>query len=107
MSADRDFLSRPPQVVAVFNTGLKVIHLPPKWGSARRALQAAHILLWWSRIESVIELMKPRECYRPPWNLTESGKLKRVPMDYASAQKKLKKASRKPRRKARRNGHRP
>jgi hypothetical protein len=96
LSADRGILSQPPQVIAVFDTGMKVIHLPPKWANSRGVLQAAHILLWWSRIEATIEEMRPRECYRPPWNLSESGKLKRIPIDYAAARKKIKKASRRP-----------
>src|SRR3546814_6654109 len=49
LTADRDFLENAPQVEAVFNTGAKVIHLPAKWGQARGTLQAAHILMWWSR----------------------------------------------------------
>ncbi|MEQ9567077.1 MAG: DUF5615 family PIN-like protein, partial [Pseudomonadales bacterium] len=31
ISADRDFFSLAPQINAVFDTGVKVIHLPPKW----------------------------------------------------------------------------
>jgi len=41
ITADSDFHKRPAQVVAVFNTGMKVIHLPPKWGNAKCHLQAA------------------------------------------------------------------
>lgn len=94
LSADRDFLSQPPQVVAIFNTGMKVIHLPPKWGSSKGVLQAAHILNWWPRIETTLKAMKSRECYRPPWNLNERGALKKISIDYAGAHKKLKKARR-------------
>src|SRR3546814_18713227 len=73
LTADRDFLENAPQVEAVFNTGAKVIHLPAKWGQARGTLQAAHILMWWSRIEECIATMKPRQCFRPPWNIIETG----------------------------------
>jgi hypothetical protein len=41
--------------------------------------------------------MKPRECYRPPWNLQETGEMQKVDIDFQSASKKLKKASRKAR----------
>lgn len=95
LTADRDFCSKAPQVVAVFNTGMKVIHLPPKWGTAKCHMQAAHILLWWPRIEGQIQSMRKRECYRPPWNLnSQSGEFKKVEIDFAKAHKKLRKAKR-------------
>jgi hypothetical protein len=87
LTADRDFLSLAPQVNAVFDTGLKVIHLPPKWGQAKGHLQAAHILQWWLRIEQKIAEMKPRECYRPEWNIRETGEIKKIPIDFHKAQK--------------------
>ncbi|WP_033927069.1 hypothetical protein [Sphingomonas sp. 35-24ZXX] len=95
LSADRDFLENPPQVAAVFRTGAKVIHLPPKWGQAKGALQSAHILMWWARIEACIVSMKPRQCYRPPWNINETGELQAIAIDFQAAHKKLKKANRK------------
>ena len=95
LSADRDFLENPPQVDAVFRTGAKVIHLPPKWGQAKGTMQSAHILMWWARIEECILAMKPRQCFRPPWNINETGELQPVAIDFQSAQKKLKKAAKK------------
>lgn len=90
LSADRDFLENPPQVDAVFRTGARVIHLPPKWGQAKGRLQAAHILMWWDRIERCVASMRERECYRPPWNINETGELQKVTIDFQSAQRKLK-----------------
>jgi hypothetical protein len=73
---------------------MKVIHFPAKWANAKVHLQAAHTLLWWPRIEEKIKTMKGRECYRPPWNLSESGELTKVTIDYAEAYKKVRKADR-------------
>lgn len=95
LTADRDFLESPPQVAAVFSTGAKVIHLPAKWGQARGALQASHILMWWARIEDCLLSMKGRQCFRPPFNITETGALQRVQIDFQAAQKKMKKAAKK------------
>lgn len=92
LSADRDFLTLEPQVNAVFDTGLRVIHLPGKWGNAKGHMQAAHILQWWSRIETKISEMGARECYRPSWNIKETGELKKVKIDFAKAQRKRKRA---------------
>ncbi|WP_425405869.1 DUF5615 family PIN-like protein [Hwanghaeella sp.] len=87
LTADKDFASLSPQINAVFDTGLRVIQLPPKWGMAQCHLQAAHILQWWSRIEAAIESMKERECFRPDWNITEAGELKKVKIDFQRAQR--------------------
>jgi hypothetical protein len=94
LTADTDFLRVPAQVQAVFETGIRVIHLPSKWANSKSYMQASHILQWWPRIEKQVAMMKPRECFQPPWNLQETGELKRVQIDYAKAQKKLKKAAR-------------
>jgi len=88
LSADTDFLKLEPQVNAVFDTGVKVIHLPARWAQAKGRLQASHILQWWERIEDTVEKMKSRECYRPDWNVSETGKMKKVVIDFARAQRK-------------------
>ena len=94
LSADTDFAKKPPQVAAVFATGIRVIQMPAKWANAQRYLQAAHILLWWPRIESQLHAMRQRECCRPEWNLnSSSGKFIKVDIDFAKAHKKLKKAN--------------
>lgn len=95
ITADRDFLSLPPQINAVFDTGIKVIHLPPKWGQAKGYLQAAHVLQWWRRIEEQLAIMKPRECYRPEWNIREIGEIKKVHINFQKAQKQRRKESKK------------
>jgi len=87
LSADKDFLTLEPQINAVFDTGMKVIHLPPRWAQAKGRLQAAHILQWWARIEDQIADMKPQECYRPEWNISETGKMKKVTINFAKAQR--------------------
>ena len=94
LSADTDFFKKPYQVVAIDNTGLKVIHLPSKWANARGHLQAAHILMWWLRIERKLHEAKPREVWVVQWNINESGELRQKKVDYAAYHKKIKKASR-------------
>lgn len=95
LTADADFTNRHPQIVAIFDTGLKVIHLPARWGSAPGHLQAGHILVWWPRIEKQLGAMKARECYRPEWNVSaETGSWKKVDIDFARARKKMKRADR-------------
>lgn len=85
LSGDTDFFKRHHLVLAVNRTGIRVIHMPSKWSNARCELQAAHILLWWRRIEKMVSDMSARECYRPPWNISEDGELNRVKVDYQAA----------------------
>jgi len=94
LTADTDFIKTPAQVVAVTRTGIKVIHLPAKFGSAKLTSQAAHVLLWWPQIEQQILDMRRRECFQPPWNISEPTKLKKIDINFAEAEKKHKKASR-------------
>ena len=94
VTGDRDFLKLEAQVNAVFDCGLKVIHLPSKWCTATGPLQAAHLLQWWSRIENKITHMKTRQCFRPDYNINLDGDLKLVKIDFAKAQRKRRKSKR-------------
>jgi PIN like domain len=94
ISGDTDFLKVPQQVSAVFATGMKVIHLPSRWSNAKGHLQAAHLLLWWPRIEAKIATMNSRQCFRPSWNINETGELAQVSIDFQTAQRKARRASR-------------
>ena len=94
LSADKDFFRKPNQVVAIDNTGLRVIYLPPKWANASGFLQASHILMWWPRIEAKLKVAKPREVWVVKWNISEEGQLERKKVDYGKYRKKLRKAER-------------
>lgn len=94
ISADKDFFKKPHQVVAIDNTGLMVVYLPPKWANAPGYLQTAHILMWWPRIERKLGEAKPREFWATKWNIREDGDLERKKVDYGAFRKKLKKSQR-------------
>ena len=94
LTADADFHKHEPQVNAIFATGLKVIYLPSGWVNAKVHLQVAHVLQWWRRIESTLETMAPRECYRTVYTLKEPKELKPVKIDFTKHQKKRRKRNR-------------
>jgi hypothetical protein len=94
LTADTDFLKQPPQVQAVERTGMKVIHLPSAWANASLAVQAGHILIWWSRIEAQLRAMKQRQCYQTPFAVSDSLPLKPVAIDFHGMNKKARKAAR-------------
>lgn len=93
LTADTDFFRRHHQVLAIQRSGLKIIHLPSRSANARADLQAAHILLWWRRIEAKIVAMRPRACGRPPWNINEQGDLAQVKVEYERSRKRAYKAA--------------
>lgn len=93
LTADTDFLKRPPQVQAVERTGMKVIHLPSGWANASRAIQAGHLMTWWPRIETALVTMKPRQCYSTPFS-PPVAPLKKVDIDFQGMNRKAKKAGR-------------
>ena len=94
LSADADFHKRPHQIMAICETGLIVIHMPPKWANSCRCLQAAHILYWWDKIEQTLLHAAPRQCWKVPWGFSEKAELQRIKVDYEQARKKTRKATR-------------
>jgi PIN domain-containing protein len=94
LSADGDFLNRPHQVMAIWDKELVLIHLPSRWQNAKRHEQAAHILLWWDRIEKALRTASPRQCWRVPYEFSREAALTRISVDYGKAQKKVRKAER-------------
>ena len=95
LTADRDFVTKVPQIDAIFQNELKVILLPPKWGRAAIRLQATYILLWWSKIEEALQEMSPRECRRPKWSDREPGELQKVVLNVERARRRQRQRERK------------
>ncbi|HBR68406.1 MAG TPA: hypothetical protein DEA55_03425 [Rhodospirillaceae bacterium] len=94
ISADKDFHTKHHQIMAIQNTGAKVIYLPPKWQNASCNLQAAHILMWWPRIEKKLKECKKREFWEAPWNVSLEGELVKKGINFHESVKKIKKQNR-------------
>ena len=94
ITADTDFFKRHHLVVAIQDTGLKVIHLRSQWANSRFTLQAAFLLLWWDRIYDTLSTCDKRELYQVPWQFGLEANLVRKPLDFQNARKKVKKANR-------------
>lgn len=94
LSADKDFHTKPNQIIAIQRTGLKVIYLPAKWQGAQCHLQAAHVLLWWDRIEKKVKECKQREFWQTQWGFSQDAELVQKALHFQDAEKKLKKQNR-------------
>jgi hypothetical protein len=94
VSGDTDFFKHHHLVVALHDAGLQIVHMPSKWSNASGHLQMAHTLLWWRRIESALSSGYPRQCWKPPWNISEAGDIQRIRVDYEAHRKKARKSDR-------------
>ncbi|WP_299436124.1 DUF5615 family PIN-like protein [uncultured Rhodospira sp.] len=94
LSTDTDFLKKPQQVLAVEDTGLRVIWFAPPHGNAKLELQTANILMWWPRIEAKLREARPRECWAVKWTINDGVELRREELKFQSHRKKARKAAR-------------
>ncbi len=95
LTADSDFIKNSIAVKAVQNTGIKIIHLPAQWAGSNLIRQTAFLLLWWERIIKKIELMKPRQCFQPKWNIKFDTDLKQIEIDFEKNSRIIKRNNKK------------
>jgi PIN like domain len=93
LSADKDFLKRHQQIVAICDAGLRVVHMPPKWANSIRSIQAAYMLFWWNKIEARLADSKARQFWKVPWGFADSPLILQK-VDYEESRKRLKKTQR-------------
>ena len=95
VGADARMLTRPHEIAAIAETGLRLIILPSQWVRQRKHAQIAFLFYWWPRIEAAIASAKPGQCLKVPWSWTEGQELVRQSVDLQRAQKIVKKDHRK------------
>lgn len=94
VGADARMLTRPHEVVAIFEAGLRLVVLPPQWAQQRKHIQIAFLFFWWPRIEKAFETCKARQCFKVPWLWKDTDAVTEFKVDFHEAQKKVKKAAR-------------
>lgn len=94
VGADAKMLTRPHEVVAIFEAGLRLVVLPGQWAQQPKNIQIAFLFLWWPRIEKAFETAKARQCFKVPWSWKETDTVSEFKLDFQEAQKKAKKAAR-------------
>jgi hypothetical protein len=95
VGADGRMLSRPHEVAAISDTGLRLVVLPSNWVRQRKHVQIAFLFYWWPRIERWAEAAKPGQCCKVPWSWTEQAEVIPRSVDLQTARKKIKKAEKK------------
>lgn len=93
VGGDLAITTRPHELVAIHQTGLRLIVLDPKWARQPKHLQISYLFYWWPHIEAVLASAGPGHCFKVPWGWPEKteGAIKPITIDLQSAYKKLKK----------------
>lgn len=95
VGSDAKMLSRPHEVIAITESGLRLVVLPAQWANSKIHLQISFLAYWWPHIESVLVTSKPGQCFRVPWTWGDTeGAIKPWTLDVQGAYKKAKKADR-------------
>jgi hypothetical protein len=73
VGGDAAMLSRPNEVIAIHQTGLRLIVLDPKWPRQKRHIQISYLFYWWPHIEEALRSSGKGACLRVPWGWGETG----------------------------------
>jgi hypothetical protein len=92
VGGDGRMLTRPHEVVAIAETGLRLVVLAPQWAQQAKHVQISYLFFWWPAIERALSSASPRHCFKVPWSWSPKDSLSPVPLDFQDAYKKLKKA---------------
>lgn len=91
IGADSAMTTRPHEVVAINETGLRLVVLDQKWVRAKKHVQIAHLFFWWPRIEIALNGSAKGKCFRVPWGWSEADDaIKPFALDLQRAYKQLK-----------------
>lgn len=94
VGGDFALTQRPHEIVAIRETGLRLIVLDQKWPRQKRNIQISYLFYWWPHIEEVLRKSRPGECYAVPWGWgTPEGAIKPIKVDIDKAYKQMRKNS--------------
>lgn len=92
IGADRRMVTRPHELVAIVEEGLRLAVLDQRWAREARNVQVAHLFLWWPCIESAVSTARKGTCLRVPWSWSaDASEIKPIKVDLQDAYRKLKK----------------
>jgi PIN like domain len=93
ISADFAMTKRPHEIVAINETGLRLIILDEKWPRQNKNVQISYLFYWWPEIERILQSAGKGKCFKVPWGWPQniSDQIKPVPIDLQRAYKKVKK----------------
>ena len=100
VSADSMMTQRQAELIAIGETGLKLIVLPSNYEKSRILHQTAYLLFWWPKILELAGQGRKGSYLKLPWNLN----MPKIPVwqkiDLEAARQRLKKSTRPSRQKS-------
>ena len=95
VGADAKMLTRPHEVVAIVESGLRLVVLPAPWVNAKINVQISFLFYWWPHIEAVLATSRKGQCFKVPWGWGDAtDAIKPFTVDAQAAYKKVKRAER-------------
>lgn len=92
VGGDAAITKRPHEIVAINETGLRLIVLDERWPRQKKHIQISYLFYWWPHIEAVLRTARPGGCFKVPWGWGETdGTIKPIRIDLQDAYRKLKK----------------
>lgn len=94
IGGDAAMTKRAAEIVAIAETGLRLVVLDQRWPRAPKHVQIAYLFYWWPEIERVLASAGPGRCFKVPWGWPEKteGAIKPIAVDVQAAYKKVKKS---------------
>jgi len=93
VGGDFNLTKKPHELVAIKETGLRLIVLNKRWPREKLHIQISYLFYWWPHIEEMLRSSTPGECLQVPWGWGETeGRICPIKIDLQRAQKQLKRA---------------
>jgi PIN like domain len=94
LSGDKQIAKKPHQIIAFKENELICFFCDKRWGNQDVIYQVAHMMFWWPRIQTQIEICKPRDCWWVPMAIRHDQFRKvELPADVEAAAAEARQAS--------------
>lgn len=67
VSGDVAMTKKHHELLAIHETGLRLVLLHESWARQKKHLQIAYLFFWWPYIEEVFRTARPGQCFKVPW----------------------------------------
>lgn len=86
VGGDFAMTKKPHEIVAIAETGLRLVVLDQRWPREPRHIQISYLFYWWPHIERALSTAPHGQCLKVPWGWGEpKGAIKQVSVDVQKA----------------------
>lgn len=93
VGADFQMNKKPHEIVAINETGLRLVVLDEKWPRQKKNVQISYLFYWWPEIERTLATAGKGQCFKVPWGWPNdtANQIKPIRIDLQKAYKQVKK----------------